>query len=356
MPQLPQRLRLDLPDTFASHCERLADFFEGVLAAVFETEPHLDDLLFARRQRAQHLRSLVFQVDVDHRFRRRDYAAVLDEVAQVRILLFADRRFEGDRFLRDLQDLADLGDRNVHALGDFFRRRFASQLLHQLPRSADQLVDRFDHVHRDTNRTRLVSNGTGDRLPNPPRGVGRELVATPVLELVHGFHQADVAFLNQVEELQSAVGVLFGDRDDQAEVGFDELALGVLGVHVALDDLALGALEFQEQHARFLLELLHFRADGAGLALVFLLLVLAARGVGFALQVLRLAVERTHAVNGLIDPLDQPLALVVGEAEVAHRERNAHDAPPQSHPLFAMVLGTLLLRYRRELLLQLPGL
>ena len=33
-----------------------------------------------------------------------------------------------------------------------------------------------------------------DRLADPPRGVRRELVAAAVLELVHGLHQADVAF------------------------------------------------------------------------------------------------------------------------------------------------------------------
>jgi len=32
--------------------------------------------------------------------------------------------------------------------------------------------------------------------------------------------------LNQVEELQTAIRVLLGDRDDQTEVGFDELLLG----------------------------------------------------------------------------------------------------------------------------------
>ena len=45
MPQLSQRLGLDLPDAFASNCERLAYFFERVLAAVFQPKAHLDDLL-----------------------------------------------------------------------------------------------------------------------------------------------------------------------------------------------------------------------------------------------------------------------------------------------------------------------
>jgi hypothetical protein len=37
-------------------------------------------------------------------------------------------------------------------------------------------------------------------------------------------------FLNQVEELQAAVRVLLRDRDHEAEVGFDQLLLGLLGL------------------------------------------------------------------------------------------------------------------------------
>src|ERR1039458_410043 len=205
MPQLAQRLGFDLADAFAGYGERLPDFFQSVLAAVFEAEAHFDYFFFARGQRAQDLSGLVLEVDVDHGFGGRDYGAVFDEVAEMRIFLFANRRFERDRLLRNLQHLAHFRHRNVHALGDLFRRRLASQFLHQLPRGADQLVDGFDHVHRDANRTRLISNGAGNRLPNPPRRIRGELIAAAVFELVHGFHQADVAFLDEVEELQAAV-------------------------------------------------------------------------------------------------------------------------------------------------------
>src|ERR1700678_37407 len=155
MPQLPQRFGFDLGDAFAGYGEALADFFQGVLAAVFEAEAHLDYFFFARGQRAQDLSGLVLEVHVDHRFGRRDYGAVFDEVAEMRIFLFADWRFERDRLLRDLQNFPHFRYRNVHALGDFFRRWLASQFLNKLPRGADQLVDGLDHVHRDANRARL---------------------------------------------------------------------------------------------------------------------------------------------------------------------------------------------------------
>src|SRR5215470_9731365 len=85
MPQLPKRLRFDLTDTLSRDGEALTDFLERVLAAVADAEAHLDDLLFARRQRFQHRFGLLFQVQVDDRFGRRDYLTILDEVAQMRI-------------------------------------------------------------------------------------------------------------------------------------------------------------------------------------------------------------------------------------------------------------------------------
>jgi len=68
--------------------------------------------------------------------------------------------------------------------------------------------------------------------------------STAVFELVDRLHQADVAFLDQVEELQAAVGVLLRDGDDEAQVGFDHFLLGTarLGFadrHLAIDFLDL---------------------------------------------------------------------------------------------------------------------
>ena len=216
--------------------------------------------------------------------------------------------------------------------------RFASQFLHQLPRGADQLVDGFDHVHRDANRTRLISNCTSNRLPNPPRGIGGKFVAAAVFEFVDGFHQADVAFLNQVEELQAAVGVFFRDRNHETEVGLDQLALGLLRIHVALDDFALRALDLLEQQAGFDFKLFNFASYRARLAAIFFFLIFAARGVGLALEVLRLAVERTHAVDSFVDAVDQPLAFGIGETQLAHRDGNPHDGAGQVAAGAAMVL------------------
>src|SRR6476660_7265255 len=69
MAQLAERLRLDLADALAGDRETLADLFERVLAAVADTEPHLDHLLLTRGERLQHRVGLFLQVQIDDRVR-----------------------------------------------------------------------------------------------------------------------------------------------------------------------------------------------------------------------------------------------------------------------------------------------
>ena len=173
-------------------------------------------------------------------------ASVLDEVAEVRVVVVADRRLHRDRLLGDLEDLADLLLGHLHLLGEQRRIGLLPGLLQDLARDAVHLVDGLDHVHRDADGARLVGDRARDRLADPPRGVGRELVAAAVFELVHRLHQADVAFLDQVEELQAAVGVLLGDRDHQAQVGLGHLALGAARLGLAGGHLLVDLLQVLE--------------------------------------------------------------------------------------------------------------
>ena len=74
-------------------------------------------------------------------------------------------------------------------------------------------VHALDHVHRDADRAGLVGDRAGDRLADPPRGVRRELEALGVVELVDRPHQAEVALLDEVEELHAPTAVALGDAD-----------------------------------------------------------------------------------------------------------------------------------------------
>ena len=79
-----------------------------------------------------------------------------------------------------------------------------------------QLVDGLDHVHRYPYGASLVCDASGDGLPNPPGGVGAELVAAAVVELVHGAHEPQVAFLDQVQQAEAAPQVFLGYAHHQA--------------------------------------------------------------------------------------------------------------------------------------------
>ena len=146
--------------------------------------------------------------------------------------------------LADLHHPLRLVDRDPRRLGgDFLDRGLAALGLHELLRDVAQLAHRLDHVDRDADGARLVGDRAGDRLADPPRRVGRELVAAAVLVLLHRLHQARVAFLDQIEEGQAAVAVLLGDRDDETQVAARELALGLFVLGEVQAHLLQTALE-----------------------------------------------------------------------------------------------------------------
>ena len=109
----------------------------------------------------------------------------------------------------------------------------------ELALCAADLVELLDHVHGDADRARLVGERAGDRLADPPGGVGRELEALAVVELLRGTDQAERALLDQVEEGQALVAVVLRDRDDEPQVRLDHL---LLRVEVAALD-ALGEVD-----------------------------------------------------------------------------------------------------------------
>src|SRR3546814_16297267 len=61
--------------------------------------------------------------------------------------------------------------------------------------------------------------------------------------------QADIAFLDQIEELQPAVRIFLGDRDHEAQVRLDHFLLGDARFALALLDHVHDAAEFGQAHA-----------------------------------------------------------------------------------------------------------
>jgi hypothetical protein len=83
-------------------------------------------------------------------------------------------------------------------------------------------------VHRQADQPSLVGQGSCHGLADPPGRVRRELVAHAVVELLDRPDQAEVAFLDEIEQRHAGCPVVPGDRHDQPQVALDESTLGVL--------------------------------------------------------------------------------------------------------------------------------
>ena len=95
-------------------------------------------------------------------------------------------------------------------------------------------------MDRDADGSRLVGDGAGDSLTDPPRRVGGELVALGVVELLDRLDETQIALLNEVKEEHSAPDVALGDGDDQTQVRLGELLLGALAaLALGIERLAL---------------------------------------------------------------------------------------------------------------------
>ena len=127
----------------------------------------------------------------------------------------------------------------VHLGGDLLGGRLAAALL-ETALSGEELALSFDHVHREADRAGLVGQSAGDRLADPPVRQGREPKAAPVVELLNGDHEAEVALLDQVEQGQPTAVIALGDAHHEAQIGLDH---GAFGQHVVgLDALGQGNL------------------------------------------------------------------------------------------------------------------
>ena len=85
-------------------------------------------------------------------------------------------------------------------------------------------------VAGDADEAGLLVERPADGLADPERGVGGELEAPAPVELVDGVLEAEVALLDEVEQVHAlGQGVAAGDADHEAEVGADEPVLGLGG-------------------------------------------------------------------------------------------------------------------------------
>src|SRR3954465_9571407 len=237
--QLLERLVLDLADALARDVERPPDLVERARVLAAQAVPQLEDAALAVAEVLQRLAQRLLGEDLGGALVRRLRALVGDELAELRLLLVADRLLQRDRRLRGALDRLDLLRLDPRDLGDLVGGGLAPELADELALGPADLVELLDDVHRDADRARLVGERTRDRLADPPRGVRRELEALAVVELLRRADEAERSLLDEVQERQALVPVVLGDRDDEPEIRLDHL---LLGIEVAALD-ALGQID-----------------------------------------------------------------------------------------------------------------
>src|SRR5262245_12014065 len=182
--QLLKRLVLDLPDPLARDVEGPADLVQGPRVLAAEPVAELEHATLAVGEVLEGLLQRLLGEQLRGALEGRLGTLIRDELAELRLLLVADRLLEGDRRLRRALDRVDLLGLQPGYLGDLLRGGLATELRDELPLRATDLVELLDDVNRDPDGPRLVGERASDRLADPPGGVRRELEALAVVELL----------------------------------------------------------------------------------------------------------------------------------------------------------------------------
>ena len=90
------------------------------------------------------------------------------EISEMTVLLLADWRFKRNGFLSDFYNFTNLFFTDAHFFRNFIGTGLSAEFLKQLPVNANELVDGFNHVHRNPYSARLIRNCARYRLADPP--------------------------------------------------------------------------------------------------------------------------------------------------------------------------------------------
>src|SRR4051812_8416007 len=220
-----QRLALELPDALARQVELVPDRLERPGLAL-EAEPQLENAPFPLGQRVERLADVLAAKGLLGLLERIRGLTIGKEIAELALVVRADRLVQRDGRRRGRECLFDVLQRQARGLGELFLRRLATELDLEPARRARQLLLALDDMHRDADRARVVRNRALHALADPPGRVRRELVAATPVELLDSAVQAERALLDQVEERHAEPAVALRDRYDEAQVRFDHPALG----------------------------------------------------------------------------------------------------------------------------------
>ena len=123
---------------------------------------------------------------------------------------------------------------------DLLPGRLSAFLLFQLLFDTTEPAQALPHVVGQPNRAPLILKRSGNRLANPPGGVGAELVAPSVVEFLNRPDKAHIPLLNEIQEGNPLPHIPLGHAHHQTGVGANQVvASQFASPNLILEPLAL---------------------------------------------------------------------------------------------------------------------
>ena len=97
---------------------------------------------------------------------------IFNKITQMCIFFITHGCFQRNRLFGNFHYLFNFFGRHIQTWCQFFRCRFMARFHLHLMAGAQHFVDCFNHMDRNTNRSGLISDSTGNGLTNPPCGIG----------------------------------------------------------------------------------------------------------------------------------------------------------------------------------------
>ena len=121
-----------------------------------------------------------------------------------------------------LQCVFDFVFGQVHRVGYLVDARPPLVLLLKLVEHTVDFVHAAHLVERQPHDAALFGDGLQDALPDPPHGVGDKLEAARLVKLLGGLDESHVALVDEVGQAEALILILFGHRDNKAEIGLSQ--------------------------------------------------------------------------------------------------------------------------------------
>ena len=200
----------------------VAYFFKGHSFFSINAETHLENFSFTSAQSVKY-RSDNLTICFTNNIRHRVLCAVVsNQVAHTGFTFIINRSIERSSSLRQVHNSLDLIQFNIHMSSNLLISRSSTELLSEFRSCLLHFRQKFNHIGRNADSTRLVSQSTRDSLTNPVSCIGRESETLGTIIFLSRLNQTEIALLDEVKKRQAATIILLCDRYNKKQITFNQ--------------------------------------------------------------------------------------------------------------------------------------